>query len=177
MSRIAASIVFMLLYRTDDALRYSFALGIALLALCTDFLDGFLARRWRVASQMGYFIDGLSDKVFYVGIILVAVREQFATVTLAWLVVNREIALYALRSIDRNWIKNIEELRFFSLAYALLLRLYFGGFILVGGFSIIASHVPIEVVEFVNGVAFAAICVGYVPVVSLVHRLIRENWA
>lgn len=31
----------------------------------TDFLDGWLARRWKIASEAGALLDGLADLVFY----------------------------------------------------------------------------------------------------------------
>lgn len=40
---------------------------IYLVALFTDFLDGYLARRWRVEGQFGRIVDPLVDKVLVLG--------------------------------------------------------------------------------------------------------------
>jgi CDP-diacylglycerol--glycerol-3-phosphate 3-phosphatidyltransferase len=39
-------------------------------ALVTDFLDGYFARRFRVASVHGRLWDSLGDKSFYVAVII-----------------------------------------------------------------------------------------------------------
>ncbi len=43
------------------------------LSALTDWLDGWLARRWRVVSRFGALADPLMDKVFYVATLPVAV--------------------------------------------------------------------------------------------------------
>jgi CDP-diacylglycerol---glycerol-3-phosphate 3-phosphatidyltransferase len=45
----------------------NFALAIYLIAIATDFLDGYLARRWRVESAFGRVVDPLVDKVLVLG--------------------------------------------------------------------------------------------------------------
>ncbi len=39
----------------------------------TDFLDGYLARKWNVTSDLGAFLDGVADKVLNVGMLLAMV--------------------------------------------------------------------------------------------------------
>lgn len=47
--------------------RSSTILALFLLAGFTDFLDGFLARRWNVASDFGRMIDPIADKLLVAG--------------------------------------------------------------------------------------------------------------
>lgn len=47
---------------------------VLLLAAITDFLDGFLARRWKQTSRFGTIIDPITDKLF----VLVALGIFFA---------------------------------------------------------------------------------------------------
>lgn len=42
----------------------------------TDWLDGFLARRWQVESKFGAFLDPAADKLLVVSILVVLVGEQ-----------------------------------------------------------------------------------------------------
>jgi phosphatidylglycerophosphate synthase len=174
LSRIPAAIAFLLLYSTKDATHYCLALAIAFFALVTDLVDGYLARHWRVASEVGYFIDGLSDKVFYVAIILVATREQFTSLTLAWLLIVREVVLYALRSIDPGRMRNIEHLKPFSRLYALFLRLYFVGFVVVGGIAVFKIGVPPRLDQYLAILAFVAVALGYISLAKLVREIARE---
>src|SRR3954453_17594938 len=43
------------------------AFMIYLVALVTDFLDGFLARRWKVEGQFGRVVDPFVDKILVLG--------------------------------------------------------------------------------------------------------------
>lgn len=47
------------------------ALGLYTLACITDFLDGYLARKWNVISPIGTFLDPIADKIFIVSLLIV----------------------------------------------------------------------------------------------------------
>lgn len=46
------------------------AAGLVLLLAVTDGLDGWLARRWRVTSQLGAWLDPLADKVLVTALVI-----------------------------------------------------------------------------------------------------------
>ena len=50
----------------DGALRW-WALAIFLVAAATDYLDGYLARRWEVVSSFGKLADPIADKALVLG--------------------------------------------------------------------------------------------------------------
>ncbi len=50
--------------------RWSLLVGLFLLATITDFLDGFLARRWNVTSDFGRMIDPIADKLLVAGCLI-----------------------------------------------------------------------------------------------------------
>ena len=64
----------------------------------TDFLDGYLARRWQVESALGAFLDPIADK-FVVCATLVLLSGSLGTVVAAptALIVCRELGISALR--------------------------------------------------------------------------------
>lgn len=83
------------------------AAAIFLLAALTDWLDGFLARRWRQESAFGAFLDPVADKLM-VAAALVLLVDAFnsALVTLAAMVIiGREIVVSALR----EWMSEIGQ--------------------------------------------------------------------
>lgn len=53
------------------------AIALFLLAILTDFLDGYLARRWNVTSDFGRMIDPIADKLLIAGcVIALAIYTQ-----------------------------------------------------------------------------------------------------
>src|SRR4051794_25902997 len=47
------------------------AAGVVIIAGITDYLDGWLARRWGIESLLGKFLDPVADKVFLlVGLVM-----------------------------------------------------------------------------------------------------------
>jgi phosphatidylglycerophosphate synthase len=123
-SRVPAALAFLVVYSSSEKALYFSALGIAFVALMTDVIDGPLARRWCVTSEQGYFLDGLGDKAFYIGVLVTMIREQVTSSVLAWVLIAREVFLYALRTLDQSRAENLKSLRFYSKAYALFIRLY-----------------------------------------------------
>jgi CDP-diacylglycerol--glycerol-3-phosphate 3-phosphatidyltransferase len=77
--------------------------GVFVLASLTDWADGFLARRWRVSSRFGAFLDPVADKLM-VAAALVLVAGRFASCVVAPIlavsaiaILTREIFISALR--------------------------------------------------------------------------------
>ncbi len=50
--------------------RPTFLITLFLVAAFTDFLDGFLARRWKVVSDFGRMIDPIADKLLVAGCLI-----------------------------------------------------------------------------------------------------------
>jgi CDP-diacylglycerol--glycerol-3-phosphate 3-phosphatidyltransferase len=73
--RLAAVPVFIwLMIRAEGA---SLAAGLVFLAAaCTDFFDGFLARRLRVMSQFGKIVDPLADRLLVNSAVLLCVYDS-----------------------------------------------------------------------------------------------------
>ncbi len=77
------------------------------LASITDWLDGWLARRWQMESRFGAFLDPVADKLM-VSAALVLLVDAFDSlwVTLpAIVIIGREIVVSALR----EWMSEIGE--------------------------------------------------------------------
>jgi len=64
----------------------------------TDYLDGYLARRWDITSAFGAFLDPVADKLMVsTGLILLAGRYGKAVSIPTSIILAREIAVSALR--------------------------------------------------------------------------------
>jgi CDP-diacylglycerol--glycerol-3-phosphate 3-phosphatidyltransferase len=68
-------------------------------AAITDFFDGYLARRWRVTTPLGSFLDTTADKLLVAGVLIALVDAGRASTWLAALIVGREIAILGLKGI------------------------------------------------------------------------------
>jgi CDP-diacylglycerol--glycerol-3-phosphate 3-phosphatidyltransferase len=68
-------------------------------AAITDFFDGYLARRWRVTTPLGSFLDTTADKLLVAGVLIALVDAGRASAWLAALIVGREIAILGLKGI------------------------------------------------------------------------------
>ena len=69
------------------------------LAAVTDWLDGFLARRWQQTSPLGAFLDPVADKLMVAAALVVLVQADptIFMVVPAVVIIGREITISALR--------------------------------------------------------------------------------
>jgi len=79
-----------------------FAFGLYFLTAGTDWLDGFLARRWGQVTALGRIIDPLADKVVISGVLVLALTyEETHELVPSWLVllvIAREFLVSGLRA-------------------------------------------------------------------------------
>jgi phosphatidylglycerophosphate synthase len=80
-------------------------------ALATDVLDGYFARRLQVASIHGRLWDSLGDKAFYAGIIIAFNAHGFLGPLVSWALIVREVALYITRILFVEKLPKIEQIR------------------------------------------------------------------
>lgn len=73
------------------------AMLIFLLAAVTDWLDGYLARRWNQTSAFGAFLDPVADKLMVAAALIVLVEFERVGAMSALIIIGREIAISALR--------------------------------------------------------------------------------
>ena len=85
------------------------ALGIYVLGCLTDFVDGYIARKYNLISDFGKFMDQIADKfITTTALILVlfaGITETWLSVLILLVVVLRDILLSGLRMVAAN--KNI----------------------------------------------------------------------
>ena len=72
---------------------------IFVLASVTDWLDGWIARRWHQYSAFGAFLDPVADKLMVAAALLVIVQKHPTMWMALWaaVIIGREIAVSALR--------------------------------------------------------------------------------
>ena len=70
---------------------------VFVVAAVTDWLDGYLARRWRQTSAFGAFLDPVADKLMVAAALIVLVQLGRLDAILAAIIIGREITISALR--------------------------------------------------------------------------------
>ncbi|MER2544422.1 MAG: CDP-diacylglycerol--glycerol-3-phosphate 3-phosphatidyltransferase, partial [Candidatus Accumulibacter phosphatis] len=70
---------------------------IFIVAAITDWLDGYLARRWQQTSAFGAFLDPVADKLMVAAALIVLVQLGRLDAVLAMIIIGREITISALR--------------------------------------------------------------------------------
>jgi len=78
---------------------YGFAALVMWLASLTDFLDGYLARKWKQTTVLGAFLDSIADKMLVTGALYGLVSVGRAWAWAAFIIVGREIAVSGLRGV------------------------------------------------------------------------------
>jgi CDP-diacylglycerol--glycerol-3-phosphate 3-phosphatidyltransferase len=66
-------------------------------AAITDWLDGYLARKWGQSSNFGAFLDPVADKLIVAAALLILLNFDRVTVWVAIIIIGREITISALR--------------------------------------------------------------------------------
>jgi phosphatidylglycerophosphate synthase len=102
-SRIPAALFLLALYVPGNIYRASASIAVLLIIVATDILDGFLARKLRVASKCGYLLDGLGDRAVHVAAYLILLLNGVVSALLVWLLVFREISQHAIRCVEDDW--------------------------------------------------------------------------
>ncbi len=74
-------------------------LGLFLLAALTDFLDGFIARRWGLVTRLGKLLDPAADKILTSAAFISLVELGRAPAWIVVTIVAREFAISTLRSV------------------------------------------------------------------------------
>ncbi|MEM9823945.1 MAG: CDP-diacylglycerol--glycerol-3-phosphate 3-phosphatidyltransferase [Bacteroidota bacterium] len=75
----------------------SFSLSLFILASATDFLDGYLARKWNIVSAFGKIFDPIADKILILGVLFVFTYNGIIPLLLTIIITFREIALTVIR--------------------------------------------------------------------------------
>ena len=91
--------VFILLFYLPFSWSYWAASMVFAIAAATDWLDGYLARRWEQSTPFGAFLDPVADNLMVaVALVLLAAEHSNLWLTLAAVVIiGREIVVSALR--------------------------------------------------------------------------------
>ena len=81
---------------THSYLGHIVAAVIFAIASITDYLDGFLARKWNVVSNFGKFADPMADKLLVMSAFIMMIELKMVPAWIAAVIICRELAVTGL---------------------------------------------------------------------------------
>lgn len=97
---VAIPILMYTFYNTHNLLKHTSIINSSLFAAAsfTDWLDGYLARRWQISTDFGAFLDPVADKLMVsTALILLSGKYGALLAIPSCIILAREIAVSALR--------------------------------------------------------------------------------
>ena len=89
------------------------AMLVFVFAAWTDWLDGYLARRWNETSAFGAFLDPVADKLMVAAALILLVQLARVDALIAVVIIGREITISALR----EWMARVGKSASVAVAY------------------------------------------------------------
>jgi CDP-diacylglycerol--glycerol-3-phosphate 3-phosphatidyltransferase len=83
------------------------SMWIFIAAAVTDWLDGYLARRWNQTTSFGAFLDPVADKLMVAAALIVLTEKGLVDPFVSLIIIGREITISALR----EWMAQIGKSR------------------------------------------------------------------
>ncbi|MFA6866636.1 MAG: CDP-diacylglycerol--glycerol-3-phosphate 3-phosphatidyltransferase [Clostridia bacterium] len=105
LSRILLIPIMLVFYFVNFPYHYLVTAVIFVLASCTDFLDGYVARKRDEVTTLGKFLDPIADKLLVVVVLFMMIGGNFlfmpkiVTIIFACLIMGRELIINAFRLI------------------------------------------------------------------------------
>lgn len=72
---------------------------IFIIAATTDFLDGYLARKYNLVTDMGKIMDAIADKILVNGVLIILAAEGYISDIVPVVIVCRDIAVDSIKMV------------------------------------------------------------------------------
>jgi CDP-diacylglycerol--glycerol-3-phosphate 3-phosphatidyltransferase len=99
LARISAIPIVVVLLLFDTRITCFWAAAVFGAAAITDWLDGWLARKWQVVTVLGKFLDPLADKLIVMAALIMLIPLGRVPAWAVFLILAREMVVTGLRSI------------------------------------------------------------------------------
>lgn len=99
LARIGAVPIMVLLLMSDTPSAGIWSAAVFGLASFTDWLDGYLARRWEIVTILGKFLDPLADKLLVMAALIMFIPLGRVPAWAVFVILAREMIVTGLRSI------------------------------------------------------------------------------
>ncbi len=79
--------------------KYIIAGFVFLIASLTDFLDGYLARKYNLVTDLGKVLDAIADKILVNGVLIILAVEGYISVIVPVVIVCRDICVDSIKMV------------------------------------------------------------------------------
>ncbi len=100
--RICLIPFFIICAMRDGAAMQGAALAIFCIASFTDFLDGYIARKYNQVTDFGKFVDPLADKLLVTAALLIFIERGLFAAWMVFIILARELIITSLRIVAAN---------------------------------------------------------------------------
>ncbi len=127
--RVILAPIFFFLVISDDPIAVQFGVGLFIIGAVTDYYDGYFARRLKISSSLGTFLDPLADKVLITAAFFAFVYIGVLELWMVIIVIARDLLMTLLRLYANNIKQPIVTSR--SAKVKTLLQMIFIAYLLV----------------------------------------------
>ncbi len=105
LTRIILTFAFMIFLFSKGVFCKVAALGIFIIAALTDYLDGFLAKRYNTISDFGKIMDPVADKILVLAAFLAFVEMKLIPAWMVVIIIMREFVITSIRVVALKYNK------------------------------------------------------------------------
>ena len=97
LARIALAFLFMVFLFSRGVTFKVLALATFLVAAFSDYLDGFIAKKYNITSDFGKIMDPIADKVLTIAAFLAFVEMKLVPAWMVFIIIMRELLITSIR--------------------------------------------------------------------------------
>ena len=163
-------IPFIVWYYFDTTIEYNLliVMGLVMVSGLTDVVDGFIARRFNMISEVGKILDPIADKLTQASVVFCLCTKHTVLIPLVIIIVIKELfmligTLVILQDVDAEtpyarWWGKLATVVLYGLMVLVIISDYFNGFI------------PDIVITFLSSVAIAFVFFSFLSYLNIYFK-------
>ncbi len=184
LARLIATVPLVVLVLLNTQAAFLAATVLFLASSLTDTLDGRIARRYKIVSQLGIFLDLVADKVFVSALLVALVQIGLVPAWIAIVIITREFIVSGLRSLAAaqgvvipagRWGKQKTLLTLLALGGILLARGLGGATAFPLGLS--SGGAPHSFADYLLALADVVLLLAVIWTIFSAYEYIRGAWS
>jgi len=181
--RLVATVPLIILILVNHPIPYLVATALFLVSAVTDTVDGRIARRYHLVSQLGVFLDLTADKVFVAAALIALTQVALVPAWITITIVTREFIVSGLRSVAAargvvipagRWGKQKTFITLVGVGGVLLARGLGGATAFPLGLSTGAA--PHTFADYLLGAADIVLLLAVIWTIASAIEYLREGW-